>query len=199
MVLTVGPDILVELKNRKSPLVFSEKDVEKDKLDALVEAARWAPSCSNNQSWNYVFVHKDHSARQALEEALSLGNGWARKAPYLVAVSANPEEDCKNNGLPYYAYNAGLSVMSLTVEAEHQGLRVHQMAGWKEPNVKKALGFPKNHRVVVLFAFGYEGDVKRVWDKLEQRIKDRLAEPRKRKPVNENFFVDFFGKAYNRP
>lgn len=195
----MGPNILAELKNRKSPLVFAERDVEKEKLDALVEAARWAPSCSNNQSWNYVFVYKDDPTRQAFEEALAVGNGWARKAPYLVAVSANPEEDCKNNGLPYYAYNAGLSVMSLVVEAEHQGLRVHQMAGWNESKVKKALGSPERHRVVVLFALGYEGDVKRVWDKLEQRIKDRLAEPRKRKPVNENFFLGVFGKAYTQP
>lgn len=194
----MGSDILAELKNRKSPLVFAEKDVEKEKLDALVEAARWAPSCSNNQSWNYVFVHKNDSSRKDLEDALSIGNGWAKKPPYLVAVGVDPEEDCRNNDLPYYAYNAGLSVMCLAIEAEHQGLRVHQMAGWKESKVKKALGFPENHRVIVLFALGYEGDVKRVWDKLEQRIKDRLAEPRTRKPVNENFFVGVFGNAYNQ-
>jgi nitroreductase len=190
-------DILAELRKRKSPLVFAEKDVEKEKIETLVEAARWAPSCSNNQPWNYVFVHKDSPTRRAFEEALSLGNGWAKKAPYLVAVGANPDEDCKNNGLPYYAYDAGLSVMCLTVEAEHQGLRVHQMAGWNEPKVKKALGFPESYRVVVVFALGYEGDVKRVWDKLEQRIKDRLAEPRKRKPTSENFFSGSFGNAYN--
>ena len=197
--LAVDPDILVELKNRKSPLVFAERDVEKQKIDALVEAARWAPSCFNNQSWNYVFVHKNDSSRKDLEDALSIGNGWAKKPPYLVAVGANPEEDCKNNNLPYYAYNAGLSVMCLTIEAEHQGLRVHQMAGWKESKVKKALGFPESHRVIVLFALGYEGNVKRVWDKLEQKIKDRLAEPRTRKPANENFFVGVFGNAYSPP
>lgn len=196
MVSAVDSDILAELRKRKSPLVFADKDVEAEKVEALVEAARWAPSCFNNQSWNYVFVHKNDPTRGVFEEALSLGNGWARKAQYLVAVGANPDEDCTNNGLPYYAYNAGLSVMCLTIEAEHQGLRVHQMAGWKEQKVKKALGFPQSHRVVVVFALGYEGDVKRVWDKLEQKIKDRLAEPRKRKPTGENFFVSKFGNGY---
>jgi len=196
MVLAMDTDILAELRKRKSPLVFSQKDVEKEKINALVEAARWAPSCFNNQSWNYVFVHKNDSTRQGFEAGLSLGNGWAKKAPYLVAVGANPEEDCQNNDLPYYAYNAGLSVMCLTIEAEHQGLRVHQMAGWKESKVKKALSFPEEHRVIVVFALGYEGKVKRVWDKLEQKIKDRLAEPRKRRPASENFFLGTFGNAY---
>ena len=193
----MNPDILVELRKRKSPFVFAEKDVEEKKIRALVEAARWAPSCSNNQSWNYVFVRKDGLTREAFEEALTPGNAWAKKAPYLVAVGANPEEDCKNNALPFYAYNAGLSVMCLVVEAEHQGLRVHQMAGWKEPMVKIALGFPESHRVVVVFALGYEGDIKQVWDELDQKIKDRLARPRKRKPRSENFFINKFGNAYN--
>jgi len=132
-------EILPELKKRISTLIFRDKDIEKDKIQTLIEAARWAPSCFNNQSWNYIFVHKDHATRTGLEDALSRGNGWAKKAPYLVAVGADPKEDCQTNGLPYYAYNAGLSVMSLTIEAEHQGLRVHQMAGWKEDRVKKAL------------------------------------------------------------
>jgi nitroreductase len=190
-------DILAELKKRKSPLIFSDKDVEEEKIRALVEAARWAPSCGNNQSWNYVFVRKDDPTRLAFEEALNPGNAWAKKAPYLVAVGADPDEDCSDNGLPFYAYNAGLSVMCLVIEAEHQGLRVHQMAGWKELKVKLALGFPESCRVVVVFALGYEGDPKLVWDQLEQRIKDKLARPRTRKPVSENFFRGRFGNSYN--
>ena len=186
-------DILPELRNRKSPQVFDERDVEKEKIDALIEAARWSPSCFNNQSWNYVFVHKDSSTRKNFEEALSLGNGWANKASYLVAVGAKPDEDCDLNGLPYYAYDAGLSVMSMVVEAEHQGLRVHQMAGYNEEKVRKALGFSKDYRVIVVLALGYEGDIKKIWDKLEQRIKDKLAQPRTRKPREKNFFFTFFG------
>jgi len=186
-------DLLPELRNRKSPLVFDERDVEREKVDALVEAARWAPSCFNNQSWNYVFVHKDDSTRRNLEEALSLGNGWAKKAPYLVAVGSKPDEDCDVNGLPYYAYDAGLSVMSMTTEAEHQGLRVHQMAGYDEEKVRKALGFSKDHRIIVVFALGYEADVKKMWDKLEQRTKDKLAQLRTRKPREKNFFFTSFG------
>ena len=185
-------DIVPELKNRRSPLVFDEKDVEKEKIEALIEAARWAPSCFNNQPWNYVFVHKDDSTRKDLEEALSLGNRWAKKAPYLVAVGAKPSEDCDVNGLPYYAYDAGLSVMNMVLEAEHLGLRTHQMAGYNEEKVRKALAFPESHRVIVLFALGYEGDVKNVWDKLEQRIKGRLAQPRTRKPTENNFFFVSF-------
>jgi nitroreductase len=186
-------DILPELTNRKSPIVFDERDIEKEKIDALIEAARWAPSCFNNQAWNYVFVHRGDSTRKNLEEALSLGNEWAKKAPYLVAVAARPDEDCKTNGLPYYAYDAGLSVMSMVVEAEHQGLGIHQMAGYAEEKARKTLGFSEGYSVIVLFALGYEGDIRAMWNKLEQRVKDELAQPRMRKPKEKNFFFVSFG------
>ena len=187
-------EILPELRQRKSPLVFDRRDVEKDKITTLIEAARWASSCFNNQSWNYVFVHHRHTTRAPLEDALSMGNGWAKKAPYLVVVGADPNEDCKTNDLPYYAYDAGLSVMCLAIEAEHQGLRVHQMAGWNEEKVKNALGFPQNYRVIVVFALGYKSDVTSIWNELEERIKDILAKPRERKPVQANFFFEAFQK-----
>jgi nitroreductase len=187
--------VLPELKKRLSPLIFDDRDFDKQKLRGLVEAARWAPSCSNNQSWNYVFVHKKADTREVFEAALTRGNAWAKKAPYLVAVAADPDQDCKDNGLPFYAYNAGLSVMCLVIEAEHLGLRVHQMAGWDEQKVKQALGYPSNFRVIVLFAIGYEADIKSVWDTLDERTKNKLARPRERKPLNENFFSETYGKT----
>jgi len=191
--------ILTELSKRMSPIVFDERDFEKEKLQALVEAARWAPSCSNNQSWNYVFVNEKDTTRTALEEALTRGNAWAKKAPFLVAVAADPDQDCKDNGLPFYAYDAGLSVMCLVIEAEHLGLRVHQMAGWDEQKVKQALGYPSNFRVVVVFALGYEANIKGLWETLEERTRNKIAKPRERKSPSENFFSGNYGKRLLEP
>jgi hypothetical protein len=135
----------------------------------------------------------------ALEDALSRGNAWAKKAPYLVAVAADPDQDCKDNGLPFYAYNAGLSVMCLTIEAEHLGLRVHQMAGWDEQKVKQALNYPSNFRVIVLFALGYEANIKSIWATLDERTKNKIAKPRERKLPSENFFSGNYGKRLLEP
>jgi nitroreductase len=191
--------ILSELKNRMSPIVFAERDFEPEKLTALVEAARWAPSCSNNQSWNYVFAHKKDITRPALEDALTRGNAWAKIAPYLVAVAADPDKDCKDNNLPFYAYDAGLSVMCLVIEAEHLGLRVHQMAGWDEQKVKKALGYPSNFRVIVMFALGYEANIESIWETLDERTRNKIAKPRVRKQSSENFFSSSYGNRLLNP
>jgi nitroreductase len=187
-------EILPEIKKRLSPVLFKKDVVEKEKMDVLIEAARWAPSCMNNQSWNYVLVDKEAPTRSALEEGLSRGNAWAKEAPYLIAVGAMPEEACQVNGIPYYAYDVALSVMSLVIEAEHQGLRVHQMAGWDESTVKKALKFPDGYRVVVVFALGYEEDPKNVWNELDERTRAKTERTRTRKPSTNNFFFDHMEK-----
>jgi nitroreductase len=187
-------EILTEIKNRMSPVIFKPDAVERGKIEALIEAARWAPSCFNNQSWNYVFVSKDAATREDLEEALTGGNAWAKAAPFLVAVGADPERACNTNDVPYYAYDVALSVMSLVIEAEHQGLRVHQMAGWDEETVKTALRFPDDYRVVVVFALGYEEEPKKVWDELDDRIKKKAERVRDRLPSSEKFFFGTFGE-----
>jgi nitroreductase len=192
-------EILSELANRKSPLLFSDQNIELKQLHALVEAARWAPSCSNNQSWSFIFVNKLASTRVALEDSLTRGNAWAKRAPYLVVVAADPLQDCRDNDLPYYAYDAGLSVMCLVIEAEHLGLKVHQMAGWDEERAKQALGVPSNFRLIVVFALGYEADPKNLWSMLDERTRNKLTRPRVRKSVNENFFSERYGKTMNGP
>ncbi len=180
-------NILSEIRKRKSPLVFKSREIEKSKIDLIIEAARWAPSCFNNQPWNFVFVHKKDSTRKAVEKSLYPGNGWAKKAPYLVVVGSDPEDDCSTNNLPYYAYDSGMSVMSMAIEAEHQGLRMHQMAGYDEGRARKAADFPDNYRIIVMFALGYEDNPEKLWDKLTEKIKNRLSRPRTRKPAEELF------------
>src|ERR1041384_3621268 len=44
-----------EIKRRWSPRAFEEgRSVEHDKILTLLEAARWAPSCFNEQPWRYL-------------------------------------------------------------------------------------------------------------------------------------------------
>jgi nitroreductase len=184
--------LLSEIQNRRSIIVFQEREVEQEKIDLLIEAARWAPSCFNKQEWNYVFVSKTDETRELFEDALVIGNGWAKSAPYLVAVSANPDKACKTHKIPYYTYDLGLSVMSLVIQGEHLGLRVHQMAGFDEELVGDALNIPDSHRVVVIFALGYEGNVETMKDKITDKIKEKITHARSRKDPEENVFFGRF-------
>src|SRR5438270_12367976 len=70
----IDPDI----KRRWSPRIFEEgRPVEREKIMTLIEAARWAPSCFNEQPWRYlVFDGTDAEAMEKARACLVEGNAW---------------------------------------------------------------------------------------------------------------------------
>ena len=79
-------------------------------------------------------------------------------------------------------YDVALSAMSLVVEAEHQRLRAHQMAGFKEETFRRVLKIPENEIPAVIIAIGYEGTV----EDLEPIVREKeMTRQRVRKPMNE--------------
>jgi nitroreductase len=169
------------IANRRSVRAFSPQPIEKDKVQAMLESARWAPSCANNQPWRYVLVDKQAATRPALEDALAKGNAWAKAAPLLVVVAAREGDDGFYNGVRYYLYDCGLSVMQFVLEAENQGLRAHQMAGWDGEKLRSALVIPEDYQPIVVFAVGCEGRL----EDLEPDVQEKERKPRTRKELSE--------------
>src|SRR5262249_4560288 len=68
-----------------SPAGFADRRVSREDLCSLFEAARWAPSSSNEQPWSYIVATRSDSAEFAqLLSCLVEGNQvWARTAPVL--------------------------------------------------------------------------------------------------------------------
>jgi nitroreductase len=85
--------------------------------------------------------------------------------------------------------DTGFAGQNLMLEAVHQGLRVHAMAGWDEGKVKAAVDIPGDNLVAFVVAVGYGGDVSALSeDLLAKENRDRV-----RNDVGENFFDGEFG------
>lgn len=122
--------LLKEIKLRYSPLLFKKKAISKAKLTRCLEAARWAPSCSNNQPWKFVLVDSPRRITK-LATAFPRGNHWAMKAPLVGFIVAKTKDDCiseGNDNLEYFQYDSGMAMMNFILQAEHEGLKSHQMA-----------------------------------------------------------------------
>jgi len=181
-------DLLPEIAHRKSPRAFSPRPVEEDRIHLLLEAFRWAPSSYNRQPWRIVLV-TDPAVREAMHEGLMSGNRrWATRAPILAVIVSRVEADDvrHDNAIPYYLYDCGQAAMSLVLQAEHMGLRCHQMAGWEQGPVRAALGIPDDEQLIVVMAIGYEGDLA----DLDERTREKEAVPRTRRPLGEFAFRD---------
>lgn len=177
---------------RQSLRAFSDRPVEREKIERMIEAARWSPSCANRQPWRFVIAEKGSSARASLEEALDPGNAWARQAPVLIVAGARRADAAVVERREYFLYDTGLATMSLLYRAVDQGLLVHPMAGWKEEPLKAALGMPDDFLPIAVIAVGYPG---RPGD-LDEETRRKDERPRVRKDPGEIAFRGRFGDPH---
>lgn len=53
---STSSDLLTLIKERRSVRAFSDRPVEREELELLIEAARWAPSPTNRQPWKFLTI-----------------------------------------------------------------------------------------------------------------------------------------------
>ena len=172
------------LSKRWSPLAFSERLVEPEKLRSVLEAARWAASSYNEQPWSFIVATRDNQAEfDRLLGCLAEGNQpWAQNAPVLMISVA--KLNFERNGVEnrHAFHDVGAAAAQLTMQATALGLFVHQMAGFDVPKAVSVYNIPQGYEPVAAIALGYIGDTQTLPEKYLQRE----LSPRTRKPL-ENF------------
>ncbi|TFG34030.1 nitroreductase [Candidatus Thorarchaeota archaeon] len=172
--------ILEEILKRRSGRAFTNEPISDEMLTSILEAGRWAPSCSNTQAWNFV-VLREREVLEKAHEYLSRGNAYAKAAPVMILVAAREDGGCPAHGLPYFAMDVGLAVENMLLQAVHLGLMGHPTAGWDEAGLKKMTGIPDEYRIMTVVFFGYEADL----ETLDEATREKEKKPRTRKELSE--------------
>jgi len=175
---------------RRSLRAFSERPVETEKIERMLDAARWSPSCANRQPWRFVVVGADAPSRAAVGEALDAGNSWANRAPVWIVAGARKEDGASVESRDYFLLDTGMALMSLLYRAVDQGLLAHPMAGWKEGPLRAALGLPEDFTPAAVVAVGYEGKSA----DLDEAARKKDEKPRARKALGEIAFRGRWGE-----
>lgn len=184
MATTLVDDIHQLLRLRRSGRAYDlERAVSDHDMNALFEAARWAPSANNLQPWRYLYAHKGGAGYERLLLLLSSHNReWAQNAPVLVlsgALTLRPNGQGELVHSPTALHDIGLANMALTVEATQRGLMVHMIGGFDVEAARDLL--PRDIHPTVMMAIGYPGDV----SLLSENNQMREAAPRHRKLLDE--------------
>ena len=185
------------LKRRWSPRAFSEQPVGPDMLLTLLDAARWAPSSSNEQPWRFVVATKQEPADyDRLLACLLEGNRkWAYRAPVLMLSVARMdfEEDGRPNRHAFH--DVGLATENLLLQVSALGLVAHPMAGFDIEKARADLKIPSGYEPVAMIAVGYPGELSVLPDYLQQRE----LKPRERKPLTDITFGGQWGHSLPSP
>jgi len=178
---------------RWSPAGFADREVSREDLCSLFEAARWAPSSYNEQPWSYIVATRSDPAEFAqLLSCLVEGNQvWARTAPVL-ALGCTSLRFARNNQPNAAAHHdLGLASENLCVEATSRGLFVHQMIGILPDRAREIYRIPEGIDVLTGLAIGYAAEPA----SLPEKIRQRDTAPRSRKPLAQFLFGHEWGKT----
>lgn len=184
------------LAERWSPRSFdAAHTVPDDDLVALLEAARWAPSAFNAQPWRFLVGRRgDTTYKEILDTLIPFNQTWADSSSVLVAAVA---QELREDGTEHAtaAYDTGLAVAQLALQAHALGLHAHQMSGFDADRLRTALGVPDGFRPVSVVAVGALAAA----DLLPDALRERETADRERRPVTETFFAEGWGRPLPLP
>jgi len=181
------------LAKRWSPRAYdNSRGITRAQLSALLEAARWAPSCNGDQPYRFLVVDRqaDAGTWAKVFDCLNENNRkWVKNVPVLVLACAN---SLFQNGKPnrWGQYDTGAASLALALEAVSLGLIAHQMGGWDLDKLRAALEIPAEYTPMSLIAVGYQAEP----DVLDEETKKKELRPRERKPLTEHFYQGAWGK-----
>ena len=151
-------------QNRQSCRSYdANRAVEEDKLNAILEAVRLAPSACNGQPY-HLTVCQGEVAREVAKATMGMGmNKFAADAPVLIVISEEPY--CKTaalgakvKGNDYRSIDIGIAAAYLTAEATAQGLGTCILGWLDDAKIREICSLSHPVRLVITLGYAKEGD-----------------------------------------
>lgn len=176
------------IKNRYSSRAYSKQMIEPDKINLLFEAARWAASSRNTQPWRFIYATRknDKVWNMLFDCLIDFNKEWVQNAPFLILVLAQKIDPVTENTRKNVAYDIGLAMGNLSIQAESMGISVRNMGGFSVKKAQIAFNIPDNFEPIVMVAAGYPTDQ----SILNKELHIPVGNQRERKSIDQLVFSD---------
>ena len=169
-------DFLKIAKVRQSCRSYdAARPVEEEKLTAILEAARLAPSACNGQPY-HITVCRGETAAAVAKATQGMGmNKFASQAPVLLVFSEEPYVKtaalgAKVKGNDYRSIDIGIACAYLTAEATAQGLDTCILGWLDDPQIRKILNLDQTVRLVITLGYGNDNPRIKKRKKLDELV-----------------------------
>jgi nitroreductase len=166
---------------------LSDRPVEPEMIDRVLDAARLAPSARNTQAWRFVVVQGKEAVRTLVQGAYFAPNAILEQAPAIIVACARPGDDVTIDGKEYYLFDLGLAIENMLLAATDLGLVTHLVASFNETEMKRILHIPDDVRVVITTPLAYPPQ-----GSYNEAAAERLSQ-RSRKGLKEIAYVNRWG------
>lgn len=151
------------ITQRQSVRKYRNKEVEKEKLQTIIEAVHTAPSACNSQPWKLIIVDrpelKNEVAKATFNKLVSF-NKFTLEAPVIaVLVIEKPKLIAKIGGSiknqEYPQYDIGIAAEHFCLQAAELGLGTCMIGWFNEAKIQKLLSIPQKKKIGLVITLGY--------------------------------------------
>ncbi len=174
-------DVFETIQKRKSVRSYERKQIPREKLEKILEAARIAPSAKNVQPWHFIVVTNEEKKKELSKGIFA---GFLKEASVVIVACGNVKASAE-----WYSVDVSLAVENMILTATSEGLGTCLVGSFGEKQVKVLLGIPENFSVIVLLAIGYAQEKTDL-----SRTLVRLV--RRRKTLSDIVSVEEFGNKW---
>lgn len=147
------------IRGRRSVRSFLPRPVERELLERLVEAAIWAPSGGNAQTWHFVVV----TDPEQLRRIKAVSPGLLGDPPAVIAICQDLEEARRKGGELGASFlapvDAAMAAQNILLAAHDAGLGTCVIASFHKRAVARLLGLPEGMEPVLLVSVGWPEEV----------------------------------------
>jgi len=175
------------ISKRRAFRSLEKTEISEETVKKLATSAQLAPSCFNNQPWNFIFI-RDRKVLKNLSKVLSRGNEWAYDASMIIAVFSRPDMDCQIKEREYFLFDTGMATAFLILKATDLGLVAHPIAGYSPKKASEILNIPEDMTLITLVIVGKHSF--KINENLSDKQKRDETERPKRKGFEEYIYWD---------
>jgi nitroreductase len=163
-------DVMQAIKERRSVRHYKSDPVKPEDLQAILEAARQAPSWANTQCWKFIVV-RDPATKAKLAGALNPGNpatAAITEAPIVIAACAEIGKSGFKRGEvmtdkgDWFMFDAGIAMQNMALAAYSLGLGTVHVALVDAKKAAEVLGLPPGIVFVEMMPLGHPNEQPRV-------------------------------------
>ncbi|WP_301677680.1 nitroreductase family protein [Methanoculleus methanifontis] len=143
-------------RSRYSVQSFKKSPVEDEKLSAVLDAVRLAPTAANRQPFRFIVI-RTAGKEEELRRIYARSFFW--EAPLLICACTVPSEAWKrSDGKNYSDVDVAIAIDHLTLAAASLGLGTHWVGAFDTGAAREVLGIPGDAEPVAFTPLGYPAD-----------------------------------------
>ena len=144
------------IRARYSCRAYRDDPVEEEKLAAVLEAARLAPTACNRQAFR-LYVVPTAKRQQALQQLY--GREWLAQAPLLIGIAGEPGRNwVRRDGRNYVDVDCAIAMDHLILQAADLGLGTCWIGAFDSAAARQLLELPPDWEPIAFTPLGYPAD-----------------------------------------